>query len=224
MSTSKPSAAVLYRLVHAEHKSYAEIARLYEVDTTTIPLWLDKYGLDRADWKLSRYSGQPPTITIEEVVERYQAGESAVAIAQSAGFKSKTTILQMLHRRGLERRPSGWRPDRRLLASDGTGVRSTYELRVANWLIAHGVEYQYEPPIPRGRRLRSDFLVNGWYIEIWGVHSKPSYAESKARKQQLYARQNLPLIELSPHHFARDQHIFESRLRQTLQAPQSISH
>lgn len=192
---------------------------MYGVDKTAVPYWLDRHGLPRADWKLARYRGAPPTITPAEMVERYQAGESAAAIAHSCGFKSKTTVLRVLGDLGIERRPGGWRPERRLIAADGTAVRSTYELRVADWLGAHEVPYQYEPPIPSGRRCRADFLARGWYIEIWGVHSKASYAKSKAHKRALYETQGLPLIELSPHHFARDTHIFERRLRQTLEIP-----
>jgi hypothetical protein len=155
--------------VHVDYKPYSEVADYYGVDKTTIPFWLDKLGLPRATTRLARYRGNPPDLTSEEAARRYLAGESAAAIAHSSGFKSKTSVLNMLREMGIDRRAEGWKPDRRLRALDGTLVRSTYEVRVANWLVMHQVAYTYEPPIPTGRRCRADFLANGWYIEIWGV-------------------------------------------------------
>lgn len=208
----------LYRLIHVDHLTYKEVGDLFGVDHTAISYWLKRLGLPMGTAEMSHFRGNPPTLTPEQAAERYAAGESAAAIAHSAGFKSKTTVLRMLEEAGVKRRAQGWRPGRELLASDGTRVRSTYELRVADWLIFRRVPYEYEPLLPFGHhRSRADFLVNGWYVEVWGVHSKPSYAKRKAWKKRMYGLHALPLIELSPHHFSRDKHILERRLRRTLE-------
>lgn len=197
---------------------------MFAVDRTAVPYWLKRYGLPPANWRLSRFRGNPPHLTPAEAAEQYAAGQSAAAIAHAAGFKSKTTVLRMLDSLGVRRRPEGWRPDRQLVAADGTPVRSTYELRVADWLASHMVSYEYEPNLPFGHhRSRADFLANGWFIEVWGVHSKPAYSKRKEWKRQMYAKHHLPLIELSPHHFSRDKHILERRLRQTLQVAEGGS-
>lgn len=211
-----PTAADLERLVHVEHLTYREIAALYSADLTAVPYWLDKHGIERPKWHVARFRGNPPTLSTAEAVQRYAAGESAASIARSAGYKSKTTVLRMLNAAGVTRRPDGWNRER-LISDSGCPVRSTYELRVANWLTHHRVPFEYEPDIGLGHgNTRADFFANGWYIEVWGVHSVPSYAAQKLRKQRFYRENGLPLIELSPHHFARDKHILEQRLRQTL--------
>lgn len=217
-----PDADTLRRLVHEEHKSYVQIGQMFGADHTAVPYWLDKYRIPRPDPRTTRFNGAPPDLTPDEAARRYAAGESAEAIAKTAGYASKTTVLNMLRRAGIERRAGGW--NRALLIADcGCPVRSTYELRVANWFTAHGVAFEYEPDVPFGHgNTRADFFVNGWYVEVWGVHSKPSYAAQKARKQRLYAAHGLPLIELLPHHFSRDTHILQRKLLQTLKIAQNL--
>lgn len=204
----KPDAETLAQMIHDERRTYREVAATYGVDLTAIPQWLDLYGLPRGS--------RPQLITPDELRRRYTSGESAEQIAQSVGY-SKTTILKKLRLLGVDVRSGGWGPGRDLVSAEGCAVRSTYELRVADWYHARGVGFVYEPTLPFGHgNCRSDFLVNGWYVEVWGVHSVPAYAEKKAWKKRGYARHRLPLVELSPHHFARDKHIMERRLQQTL--------
>lgn len=212
-----PTEEELRRLVHEEFRTYREIGDLYGVDLTAVPQWLKKFGIPPANYRASYFRGEMPTLTPEKAKARYEAGESAASIAADTGYKSGTTVLNMLGAIGVERRADGWR-SQRLKTASGCEVRSTYEVRVADWLTAHGLEFVYEPDLPFGHgNSKADFLVNGWYIEVWGVHSRPSYAARKAWKQGMYATHNLPLIELSPHHFSRDKHIMERRLEQTLE-------
>lgn len=204
-----PTAGELQRLIYDARLSYRQVGELYGVDQSAIPYWLDKFEIPR-----------PTRTRIDpaHVGALYSSGVSAESIAAELGC-CKTTVLNFLRRLDIDRRTEGWRA--RLEARDGTMVRSTYELRVADWLHAHKIAYEYEPAVPFGHgNTRSDFLANGWYIEVWGVHSRESYKRQKNRKQRLYAELGLPLIELSPHHFAGDRHLFERRMTQCLDAPQ----
>lgn len=193
-------------MVNDRGLTYGEVADRYGVDPSAVALWIRKHDIAVAE-----------RIAADEIKARYAAGESANFIAQDLGC-AKTTVLNVLRRAGIERRASGWRAP--LISKSGCPVRSTYELRVADWLTERGVAFEYEPDVPFGHgNTRADFFVNGWYIEVWGVHSNARYSAQRKRKQRLYAEHNLPLIELSPHHFSRDRHIMEKRLRQTLKLP-----
>jgi hypothetical protein len=80
---------------------------------------------------------------------------------------------------------------------------------VCNWLIEHQVPHTHEPYIvgsaaSKRRQKRGDFLVNGWYIEVWGIVNVPAYEARKAEKLALYHRLNIPLIELFPAAFEKD--------------------
>jgi len=205
-----PTRAELERLIYVERLTYQEVGQKYAIDKTAIPYWLDRLGIPR------------PTrtrVVPADVRRLYEAGLSAETIASDLGC-GKTTVLNFLRRMDIVRRHEGWRP--RLATEDGTIVRSTYELRVADWLYSHDVAYEYEPKVPFGHhRTRADFLANGWYIEVWGVHSSPGYKVQRGRKTRSYRELGLPLIELLPHHFSQAKHIFERRMTCCLQGAQS---
>lgn len=213
-----PTADDLRRLIHQEHKTYREVAALYGVDLTAVPQWLDKLGIPRPSWRDSRFRGNPPEVSIDTVRERYEAGESAEQISLSLGYKSSTTILNLMREAGIAARKEGWHPQREFVSRAGCEVRSSYELRVANWLTDHNIAFEYEPDVPFGHgNTRADFFANGWYIEVWGVTQSKKYARRKKEKQAGYAAHNLPLIEVSYNHFSkRDGHILERRLCQCL--------
>lgn len=202
-----PTRDELERLIYADRLTYKEVGKRYGVDKTAVPYWLDRYGIPR------------PTrtrINFEVVRDLYTAGLSAEVIGKDLGC-SKSTILSFLHQMGISRRAEGWRG--LIRARDGQLVRSTYELRVADWLSGHGIVYEYEPRVPFGHgNTRADFLANGWYIEVWGVHSNAPYKRKREAKVAAYHSLSLPLIELCPNHFsARDGHLFEHRLSPCLQ-------
>lgn len=206
-----PGRAELERMIYVERLTYQQVAQRYGADKTSVPYWLDRHGIPRP----SRTRIEP-----EEVRMRYERGDSALMIARELGC-SKTSVFNFLRRMNVSRRATGWRAPYR--AADGTIVRSTYEERIADWLTMHGVSYEYEPRVPFGHgNTRADFLANGWYIEMWGIHSSQSYRRQRARKIKAYEAAGLPLIQLAPHHFStRDRHILERRLRQCLTPPPS---
>jgi|GEM_PF-6520700 len=213
-----PSRAELHRLIHQEFLTYKEVADRYAVDLTAIPLWLDKHGIERQDARVSQFKGGPPSRDINVIADRYLGGDSASVIAKDLGYASKTSVLNMLRAAGIERRKEGWN-QRRYTTDSGFEVRSIYEKRVADWLSDHDLLYEYEPSLPECR-CRADFLSNGWYVEVWGVHSNERYRKQKQRKLEIYRSNGLSLIEILPHHFSKRQgHLFEQKMRPALESP-----
>lgn len=211
----EPIADDLRRFVHEEHRSYEEIAAVYGVDPSAVRHWLLKHGIPCPTAWGTRRKGNEPTLPNEEELRcLYGRGFSTDAIGQLYGV-SGTPILNLCREFGITLRDSGW--GGRPVCDDGHRVRSSYEFRVDNWLTQHGIAHTYEPTVPFDRRCRSDFLANGWYIEIWGVTNSRAYTERKERKQRLYRMNDLPLIELSPHAFdAAHAGLWERKLAQCL--------
>lgn len=99
-------------------------------------------------------------------------------------------------------------------------VRSTYEMRVDNWLADHGLDHEVEPRMPFTSNWRADFRVGDTFIEVWGVSGKPAYDEKKAAKIAAFRRHRAKLIEL-PHWIFAAKHdsALERRLAQLLCKP-----
>jgi predicted GNAT family acetyltransferase len=202
-----PSRDDLYRMIHVEHLGYRGVAKRFGVDHTAIPHWLKRHGIARPTWTQSKYKGAFPELDAAEIGRLYDAGMSSAAIAERMNVSSDT-IRRACRKRGIAVRPDGFRNGARYACESGLLVRSAYEKRVADWLSQRSIPYEYEPALPfRDRpfaaRLRGDFLANGWYIEVWGVVGSASYQAKKERKLDLYRSHGLPLIQLSPYHFAR---------------------
>lgn len=85
-------------------------------------------------------------------------------------------------------------------AEDGHMVRSSFELRVDNWLSRHGLTHEYEPSMPWGGS--ADFLVGDTYIEIWGLTDKEWYRARMSDKRRMYEKHNFRLVEVDNKDFA----------------------
>lgn len=204
-----PTREKLYNLIHVERKSYREIGEIYGIDGSAVPHWIKKYDIPRPNFKPSR----------EELSALYGSGLSLTAIGDMFGF-SWQTIGTLCREYGIEIHPDGWGEGKRYLCQDGHLVRSIYEQRVDDWLFAHDVAHTYEPRLPWHRYFKSDFLANGWYIEVWGVENNEAYKQRSERKRQLYQQHNAPLIELPFYFFSEQKRIYlERRLSQCLANP-----
>lgn len=81
----------------------------------------------------------------------------------------------------------------------GDYVRSAPERDIANWLYAHGVEYEYEPTEPE-TGLWADFLVDGRYVEYWGMLNREEYCERMHEKLAKYDAAGINPVNLFPYH------------------------
>lgn len=194
-----PTADDLRRMIYTEYLSYQAVADLYGVDMTTVPYWLDKHGIARpAAWN-SRHKGVslPDHDRLQSLRDQGLSLGSIAALCHLSDSKIRT----LCHKYGIAVNPSGFNGGIRYPCLDGTQVRSRYEQQVADWLYVRSTPYVYEPTLPFNRRMHADFLVNGWYVEIWGVKESEGYECKKGRKLVAYRSYGLPLIQLLPYHF-----------------------
>lgn len=218
-----PDRETLYHLIQVEHRPYAEIASMYEVDERSVHFWLDRYSIPRSDIWVTRRRGDVPEMPDVSVLRRMYVddGMSSVEIGRQFDV-SGDTIRRVLESHGIDLRPSGFDGGKRFTCDDGHEVRSTYELRVDNWLHHHGVHHVVEPAIPGLPGCRADFLANGWYIEIWGVTGSERYTAQRKRKTVHYADRHLPLIGLTPWMFSsRGDHAWRRHLLKVVDHPKT---
>lgn len=198
-----PTAEELHRLIHVENIGLRGVAERYGVYYTAVGKWLDRYGIERPTvWQTRRRGEIPAEPTEEELRERIAAGESLSAIARDYPVSS-TLIRQRCRTYGIEFQRDGWQLGKRFPCADGHLARSTYELRVDDWLFDHGLQHDVEPAYPWDRRYRADFLVGQTYIEVWGVTNNAAYRERRALKIQRCAETGLDLIQINYGQFSR---------------------
>ena len=93
-----------------------------------------------------------------------------------------------------------------LRTRDGHMVRSRAEVIIDNALYDYGLAHAYERKLPVEEDVYSDFYIpakhggKAVYIEFWGMENDPNYQARKKLKQEIYAKYDLNLIELSDKH------------------------
>jgi hypothetical protein len=83
------------------------------------------------------------------------------------------------------------------LAKDGHVCLSLGEKTMDDFLYARGIPHEKEPHYPEGN-LRADFLVNGVFIEYFGLKGDPDYDARMWSKQRLCKKQDIRLISVYP--------------------------
>ncbi len=195
-----PTADELRRMLHEEHIGLRGVAEKYGVDYTAVSHWCDALGVPRPTvWQTRRGLVKEPTE--QELRERIGRGESLTSIAED--YEVTRTLLRARCRRyGIEVQRDGWQRGKRFPCTDGHLARSTYELRVDDWLFDHGIDHQTEPAYPWDRRYRADFLVGSTYIEVWGVTRNPAYTARRHHKVTRCAETGIDLIQINGGQFA----------------------
>ena len=191
-----PSKEILYNLYWIQYLSYAEIARIYQVDATAVPYWLRKYDIPRRNlWETRRKGNSPKEPTTKELQDLYcNQGFSTQEIGAIYDLSAQT-IARRLKKYSIPLRLPGYNQIR-YIAEDGHELLSGLELRVDNWLSNHDLRHDYEPDLPFGGK--ADFLVKDIYIEVWGINHNDSYKQRIREKIKLYKEHDLTLIGLYP--------------------------
>ncbi len=85
--------------------------------------------------------------------------------------------------------------------ADGHYVRSRAELAIDNWLYMQGLVHAYERRVPITETVISDFFLPAQhvYIEYWGSN-EPEYLKRKRKKQELYRKHGLKLVNVEDRH------------------------
>lgn len=83
-------------------------------------------------------------------------------------------------------------------ATDGHFTRSKAEMLIDNWLYMFEIVHAYERKLPIEENVYCDFYIPSGkvYIEYWGYENDEKYLDRKRKKQEIYKKYNLNLIEL----------------------------
>ena len=83
-------------------------------------------------------------------------------------------------------------------ATGGHFTRSKAEMLIDNWLYMFEIVHAYERKLPIEENVYCDFYIPAGkvYIEYWGYENDEKYLERKKKKQEIYKKYNLNLIEL----------------------------
>ncbi len=190
-----PPRETLHRLYWDDWLSYERIAAIFDVDFSTIPYWMKKLNIPRRQVWETRRGQKWEEPNKDTICHLYEAeGLGTQSIGEIFGV-SKSFVAQILIECGVQIRQSGYPNNQRYIAEDGHKVRSSLELRVDNWLREHNLPHEYEPQI-NDTNYKADFLVNGTFIEIWGIRGNKHYDEKRQKKLSAYAKNKLPLISL----------------------------
>ncbi len=143
--------------------------------------------------------------------KRNRKAESDGKVPQCRTQGCIETVAKLVHPWCLE--CWNWRKEHNcdpIRANNGLPVRSEPERRIANFLYAHRIPYEYERLLPGGGTMRCDFfLPDGQkgvvYIEYFGWANIPGnkgddYRKTMSRKREIYDENGCDLIELLPQH------------------------
>jgi len=83
------------------------------------------------------------------------------------------------------------------LAKDGHVCLSLGEKTIDDFLYGRGISHEKEPPYPEGN-FRGDFLVDGVFIEYFGLKGNPDYDAKTKLKQRICKKHGIKLISIYP--------------------------
>ncbi len=200
---------------NVEYLGYRGAAEKFGSNPQTVWQWVKHYGIETPTNHQTKTRGTFVEPDHDEIKRLYESGIPLHEVGSRLGVSSYT-IKRICKENGVKIRLDGFNGERQV-CKNGLLVKSIYEMRVADWLIDHGVEFFYEPRYPFSNQLKADFSANGWFIEIWGIEGHAGYRAKRERKVRLCRIHEVPLIQINYTHFQpRDKHIFESRMSQVL--------
>lgn len=88
------------------------------------------------------------------------------------------------------------------LAEDGHMCYSLGEKTIDDWLSARKIPHEKEPPYP-GTAFRADFLVNGAYVEYFGLAGDPDYDARADAKRRAAEQACIRVVPVYPRDLAR---------------------
>ena len=194
-----PTEQELRNWILEDHLTLAEIARRCDVDHAAVRYWLRTFGIP---WKGTTWGQRNKQRDFEEPTRQqlyrwyWHEEMSMQQIAAMLGV-TRRAISTRFKQHNIPPRRSGW-SHKRFPCEDGHLVKSTYELRVDDWLFAHGILHCYEPPLNElGGTSSADFLVGETYIELWGVMYSERYDIRRQDKLDWYATNGLSLVSIN---------------------------
>lgn len=97
------------------------------------------------------------------------------------------------------------------IARDGHVCLSLGERTIDEWLFDHGIVHEREPHYPEGN-FRADFLVNGIFIEYFGLSGNADYDAKVDMKKRICRKHGIRIISLYPRDLLSNKRL-ESKLQ-----------
>ena len=195
----KPTCRQLRQWIEGEYLSLTAIAEKTGAHCTGIRWWAKKCGIPWSGgaWtqRNKRRGVQKPS---KEQLEEWYLIErmSLENIAQKLGA-SRQYVTDRFEEYDMGPRASGW-SHKIFECTDGHIVKSTYELRVDNWLSEHDITHVYEYQLCNlGFTGSADFMASDIFIEVWGVRDSPRYNARKKLKTNWYTENGHALISIN---------------------------
>lgn len=196
---TKPTCEQLRQWIEDEHLTLASIAERVGAHYTGVRWWVNKCEIPWSGdgWEQRNLQRGVQAPTKEQLEKWYLEDELSMdAIAEKVAA-TRQYVANRFDEYGIETRVSGW-AHKALECADGHVVKSTYELRVDNWLHSNGLEHVYEFPLTSlGGTSSADFRVGDVFIEVWGVIDSPRYDERKEVKTRWYTENGHSLISIN---------------------------
>jgi transposase-like protein len=170
------------RYVEQEQSAH-DIADELGVSANVVRDWADKHGIQIRSLSEANAEGNVGPLRDSEWLQKQycEQNQSIGKIGEKLGV-SPQTVYNWIGRHEIELRPSRGS----LIHPEHLEhpVRSDWELEIANWLIDHGIEYQYESmkiEYGDGRTYIPDFVTSDYVIEVKGQVFDDGNEEQKAR-------------------------------------------
>ncbi|MBT8465546.1 MAG: hypothetical protein HKN97_14455 [Myxococcales bacterium] len=92
-------------------------------------------------------------------------------------------------------------------AEDGHMCFSIGEKTIDDLLFRWAIPHLREPPYPGGTSMRGDFLVEGVFIEYFGLAGDPEYDAKSRKKARVLKSKGVPMIAITPKDLATGRYI-----------------
>lgn len=187
----------LRELYREDGLSKLEIADRCGVAESTVQYWMNKFGIDARsyqDAQGSRHTGEPYRNEglLNDLYWKEGLSQREIAEELECGF---TTVQKWMNHFDIDLRYAGAHGNT-YETKRGEYVRSTHERQIANWLYDRNIDYDYEPDVEKS--LIPDFLIDGVFVEYWGMLNRDDYVERMEEKKQVYSQMDTEVIHLYP--------------------------
>lgn len=203
-----------------------DVGFLYNIDTHVLFGVFEAVSDGAVEIEPDAWEGSFPTQVRIDWIEKHEPIENARSLFRKLNIKFGSLLLTSEQadnlRKAFERVPVFEEDFRKKYpakyrALDGHYVRTKSEVIIDNWLYNKRIVHAYERKLPIEEDMFCDFFLPQCecYIEYWGMQDA-EYSKRKRKKQDLYRKYGLPLIELSEKGIQNIDDVLPKKLRKFL--------
>lgn len=155
--------------------------------------YLTEQGFNKGGEQISDTIKNISSVRWPEPILHDQSLVAAIANFKGTAVKTKTYVTENTTIDFRKKYPANIR------TTDGHYVRSKAEALVDDFLFNNGIVHAYEKKLPVKEDLFCDFYLpqGKVWVEYWGYENKPEYLDRKKKKQAIYQKYGVNLIELT---------------------------